>query len=190
VRYVTSNSWWQIVSSGDVPASVRLAVGLSVLVGVVALWRLLTPARAAPLAWTLATMLRYAELGAKPPTIADGIIFDEAELAAIPFRRLGRVLLALGDPAGAAEARSLVLWRLAALARREGRRLAVYGAGAALLDVYGGLGLAAVPLGADGLPLSEGGAQARAFLLCAGEADMEFLLPRLPELAGAEPVAA
>ncbi len=190
VRYVTSNSWWRIVSSGDVPASVRLAVGLSVLVGVVALWRLLLPAEATAEAWTLETRMRYAGLGGAPPATVDGILFDDTGAAAIPFRRMGRVLLGLGDPAGAAMARSVVLWRLAALARREGRRLAIYGAGAALLDVYGGLGLAAVPLGANGLPQGDDGTRADAFLLCAEEADMEYLLQRLPDLVGREPRAA
>ncbi len=191
VRFVSANSWWRIVSSPDVPASVRLAVGLSVLVGMLALWRLLLPGSTEAVAWTMDQRVRYATLGGKPPSRADGIVFDEAGRAAMPFRRIGRVLLGLGDPAGEASARASVLWRLAELARREGRRLAVYRTGPGLLDVYGGLGLAAIPLGADGLPMgAQSEARASAFLLCASDADLTLLLPRLAELAGPNRLAA
>ena len=191
VRFVTANSWWRIVSSADVPASVRLAVGLSVLVGMLALWRLLLPGSAEAVAWTMEQRMRYATLGGKPPARADGIVFDEAGLAAMPFRRIGRVLLGFGDPAGDAEARPLVLWRLAELARREGRRIAIYRAGPDLLDMYGGLGLAAIPLGADGLPTGpRREAESTGFLMCASDSDLTMLLPRLPELAGPNRLAA
>ena len=38
VRFVSYNSWWKIVASPEVPNSVRLAVGMSVLVGAIAIW--------------------------------------------------------------------------------------------------------------------------------------------------------
>jgi phosphatidylglycerol lysyltransferase len=188
VRYVFANSWWRIVWSQDVPGSVRLAVGLSVLVGMVALARLAWPARAMPVAWTIDTRIQYAALGGKPPYRADGLIWGEAARAALPFRRVGRVLVGMGDPAGPEADRASVIWRLREVALREGRDFAVYRVGTDLLDVYGGLGLAAVPLGPDGLPLAEqqgdGAVRPSAFLMCADGRDLSALLPALPDLAG------
>jgi phosphatidylglycerol lysyltransferase len=187
VRFVSYNSWWKIVVSPVVPNSVRLAVGLSVLVGLIAIWRLLLPGRAVAAAWTLEARLRYAALGASPPSRADGIIWGEAGRAALPFRRIGRVLLGLGDPAGPVADRASAVWRLRDLAQKEGRDPAVYRVGTELLEVYGALGLAALPLGPDGLPLpeqTEDAVAASAYLMCLAERDLAVLLPVLPDLAG------
>jgi phosphatidylglycerol lysyltransferase len=189
VRFVSYNSWWRIVVAPEVPNSVRLAVGLSVLVGLIAIWRLILPGGVAPSAWTLETRMLYASLGGVPPARADGIVWGEGQRAAMPFRRIGRVLLGLGDPAGADSDRASAIWRLRDLAQKEGRDTAVYRVGPALLDVYGHLGLAALPLGPDGLPLAEqSGATPptppSAWLMCLAERDLAVLLPLLPELAG------
>ena len=66
-----------------------------------------------------------------------------------------------------------------------GRR-GVWRAGPDLLKVYGDLGLTALPLGSDGLPLpeSEGDApRAEQYLVCVAERDLNLLLPVLPKLA-------
>jgi hypothetical protein len=55
--------------------------------------------------------------------------------------------------------------------------------------VYGDLGLTALPLGADGLPLPEAPDEtppARHYLVCMAERDLNFLLPLLPVLAEGE----
>jgi uncharacterized membrane protein YbhN (UPF0104 family) len=70
VRFVSYNSWWKIVVSPAVPNSVRLAVGMSVLVGLIAIWRLLLPGGVRPTPWSLETRLRYASLGGTPPRLA------------------------------------------------------------------------------------------------------------------------
>jgi hypothetical protein len=52
--------------------------------------------------------------------------------------------------------------------------------------VYGDLGLTALPLGADGLPLPESPdrtPEARQYLVCIAERDLTTLLPLLPQLA-------
>jgi hypothetical protein len=63
---------------------------------------------------------------------------------------------------------------------------AVWYARPALLKVYGDLGLTALPLGRDGLPLpeSEGDTPAaERYLVCKAERDLTLLLPILPILA-------
>jgi hypothetical protein len=63
---------------------------------------------------------------------------------------------------------------------------AFLGAGPGRLKVYGDLGLTALPLGADGLPLpeSDGGmVEAWQYLVCVAERDLKTLLPLLPQLA-------
>ena len=55
-----------------------------------------------------------------------------------------------------------------------------------LLHVYGDLGLTALPLGPDGLPLPESPDETPAasqYLVCVAERDLTTLLPMLPRLA-------
>jgi len=84
------------------------------------------------------------------------------------------------------------IWRLRDLAQQEGLDPAIWRAGPGLLKVYGDIGLTALPLGADGLPLPEAGTEtpaAEQFLVCVAERDMTALLSLLPGLAVADAAA-
>jgi uncharacterized membrane protein YbhN (UPF0104 family) len=179
VRWLSNDSFWEVILSPDVPNSLRASVALTVALALLALWRLLRPRRVNWLAWDAAQRLRYAALGAPPPAEAEGVIWGEAERAAIPFRRVGRTLLGLGDPAGAADDRVSAIWRLRDLARQEGRMPAIWRAGRDLLHVYADLGLSALPLDENGqvveAPAGAPDAAARCFLVCAAERDLPAL---------------
>jgi phosphatidylglycerol lysyltransferase len=187
VRGLAANSWWEVVLSPEVPNSFRASMAFTVLVGLVATWRLIRPGRVGWLEWSAAERQRYAALGGAPPAEADGIVWGEGERAGIPFRRVGGLLLALGDPAGQEADRISAIWRLRDLAAQEGLDPAVYRAGPGLLRVYGNLGLDAFPLGADGLPLPEQDGDttppAAEYLVCQAERDLGVLLPLLGDLA-------
>jgi lysylphosphatidylglycerol synthetase-like protein (DUF2156 family) len=190
VRWLSDNSWWEVVLSPDVPNSLRASVAFTVILALVALWGLLRPGRVRFLRWGTEARLRYASLGADPPAEADGIVWGEAERAAIPFRRFGRVLLGLGDPAGAESDRISAIWRLRDLARQERLDPAIWRAGRTHLKVYADLGLAALPLGPNGLPLRESevsdAPSAIQYLVCKAERDLSILLPLLPKLSRTE----
>ncbi len=195
VRWLEDDSFWKVILSRDVPNSLRASVALAVVLGLLALWRLLRPGRVGWLPWDEAARLQYAALGGRPPAAADGVVWGEAERAGIVFRRVGRVLLALGDPAGADTDRVSAVWRLRDLAVQEGRDPAVWGAESSLLELYADLGLAALPLGPDGLPQLDRALQRDArkqiaprhrFLVCVAERDLPALLPLLPDLARQE----
>lgn len=185
VRNLAQTSWWAVVLSARAPAPIRAAVGLAVLLALVALWGVIRPGRVRAMPWNAETRLRYAALGALPPAEADGLVMGEAARAGLPFRRVGRVLLALGDPAGAESDRVSAIWRLRDLAQQEGRDAAVWRAGGDLLKIYGDLGLTALPLGSDGMllptDLVETGITRR-YLCCVAERDLGVLLPLLPAL--------
>jgi uncharacterized membrane protein YbhN (UPF0104 family) len=187
VHALANNAWWAVVMSHDVPNSLRLTVALAVGLALIAIWRLVRPGRVGWLAWDATARQRLALLGGTiPPARADGVVFGEAERAGIPFRRCGRVLLGLGDPLGAPGDRVSAIWRLRDLARQEGLDPAFWRAGPGLLKVYGDLGLTALPLGPDGLPLPESPSEtpeARQYLVCVAERDLKTLLPLLPQLA-------
>ena len=189
VRSLSGNSWWEIVLSPDLPNGLRVVMLLAVLLALLALYRLLRPGHVTWLAWKGEGRLRYASLGADMlPVQADGIVMGEAGRAGIPFRRMGRVMLGLGDPAGAPSDRVSAIWRLRDLAVQEGLDPAVWRAGPGLLKVYGDLGLTAVPLGPDGmlLPESDGeGPPASDYLCCVAERDLVTLAPQLATLTGA-----
>lgn len=190
-----NNAFWMVILSREVPNTVRLAVAISVLLGLTAIWLLLRPSRVHYLPWDGAARQLVRGWGGRLDQTADGVVLGEASRAAIPFRRCGGVLLGIGDPVGDETDRVSAIWRLRDLARQEGLDAAVWHAGPELLKVYGDLGLTALPLGSDGLPLpeSEGDTPlAGQYLVCVAERDLNLLLPVLPALAKgmrqAEPV--
>jgi uncharacterized membrane protein YbhN (UPF0104 family) len=189
VRMLPNNAWWSVVLSPEVPNSLRVSVALAVGLALIAIWRLVRPGRVTWHPWNAEARLRLARFGPLPATGADGVVWGEAEQAGIAFRRCGRVLLGLGDPAGAAMDQVSAIWRLRDLAHQEGLDPAIWRAGPALLKVYGDIGLTALPLGADGLPLPEAANETPAseqYLVCMAERDLSALLPLLPGLAMAE----
>lgn len=187
IHLLANNAWWAVVMSRDLPHSLRLTVALAVALALIAIWRLLRPGKVRWLPWDTVTRQRLALLGGTiPPARADGVVMGEAERAGIPFRRCGRVLLGIGDPMGTDPDRISAIWRLRDLAQQEGLDPAFWRAGPGLLKVYGELGLTALPLGADGMPLEEAREEApgtRQYLVCAAERDLTTLLPLLPQLA-------
>jgi lysylphosphatidylglycerol synthetase-like protein (DUF2156 family) len=185
VRWLSRNSWWEVVLSRDVPNSLRASVAFTVALAAFALWRLLRPVRVGYAPWNAQSRLRYASLGADPPAVADGIVWGEGERAGIPFRRASGVLVGLGDPAGAESDRISAIWRLRDLARQERLDPAFWRCGPALLKVYADLGLAALPLRPDGMVAEDeeaGEAPEARFLVCKAERDLKTLLGVLPKL--------
>jgi uncharacterized membrane protein YbhN (UPF0104 family) len=189
VRYLANNSWWEIVLSRQVPNSLRLTVALTVALGLLAIWRLIRPGRVDWLPWDAELRRRMLVMGGMPTDGADGVVMGENERAGIVFRRCGRVLLGLGDPAGEMADRISAIWRLRDLAEQEGLDPAIWCAGPSLLKVYGDLGLTALPLGEDGLPLPEAPDRTPPscqYLVCVAERDLTTLLPLLPALAAGQ----
>jgi phosphatidylglycerol lysyltransferase len=185
VRNLAQTSWWAVVISRNAPAPIRAAVALAVCLAGATLWGVIRPGRVRAMAWDAESRLRYVSLGGLLPDEADGLVMGEAARSAIPFRRVGRVLLGLGDPAGAESDRISAIWRLRDLAQQEGRDAAVWRASTDYLKIYGDLGLTAMPLGQDGLPLPDGEPPAvgqRRYLCCVVERDLMVLLPLLPGL--------
>ena len=186
MRMMSDNSWWEIVLSRNLPNGLRVLMALAVLLAAGALWRMFRPSHVVWLPWAGEGRAAYAAFGAGLPPDADGMVMGEAGRSGVPFRRMGGVLLGLGDPAGAPSDRISAIWRLRDLAAQEGLHPAVWRAGPGLLKIYGDLGLTALPLGPDGqlLPESEDVAPFSCqYLCCVAERDLGTLAPQLAMLA-------
>jgi hypothetical protein len=194
---IANDAWWAIAMSPAVPSSTRLTVAAAVILAVLAIWRLLRPGRIRFLPWDDATRRRLIAIGGASGYNAaaipsDGVVMGEAQRAAIPFRRVGPVLLGLGDPVGHEPDRISAIWRLRDLARQEGLHPAFWRTGADLLKVYADIGLTSLPLAADGSPLlasdetAETGPDTQ-YLVCMAERDLANLVPLLPRLVEMPP---
>ncbi|MEI7713540.1 MAG: phosphatidylglycerol lysyltransferase domain-containing protein, partial [Rhodospirillales bacterium] len=195
MRSITNDAWWAIAMSHTVPHSVRFTVATAVILAGIAIWWLVRPGRVRFLPWDDTTRRRLIAIGGASgydaaAVPADGVVMGEAQKAAIPFRRVGPVLLGLGDPVGQDADRVSAVWRFRDLARQEGLDPAFWRTGSGLLKVYGDIGLTALALGPDGSPIvSAGGATdedpSPMYLVCMAERDLTALIPLLPRLVEA-----
>jgi len=193
LRLGANDAWWAIVLSPDVPHSLRLVIAMAVVLALTAIWLLIRPGHVRFLPWDTVARQKVLALGGMPPVFADGVVMGENGRAAIVFRRIGRVMLALGDPVGSEADRVSAIWRLRDLAHQEGLDPAIWRAGPGLLNIYTDLGLTPLPLGEDGLPLPEAADETPAsshYLVCVAERDLNVLLPLLPELSSAQAMPA
>ena len=171
-RY-SEESWWEVVLLPEAPSSLRFTVGLTGVLLLVGMARLLRPARLGVSAWGDSPRRRLRALGALAPVHADGAVFGEKERAGFAFLKRGRIWLALGDPAGERQDAISAIWRFRDVCERAGVDPAFWRVGPDLLRVYEDIGLTAVPLAAPG-------EEARHFLACRAERDLNALRQLLP----------
>ena len=170
---VSEESWWSVVLSRETPDSLQFTVGLAGVLLLVGVARLLRPARLGVAPWGDAARRRLRALGALAPVHADGAVFGEKERAGFAFLKRGKVWLALGDPAGERQDAISAIWRFRDACERAGADPAFWRVGPDLLRVYADIGLTAVPLAAPG-------EEARHFLACRAERDLNALRQLLP----------
>jgi phosphatidylglycerol lysyltransferase len=144
---VADESWWTVVVSPLSPDSLRFTVGMTGVLLLIAMVRLLRPAKLPALAWGPETRARLATLGALAPVEADGAVFGEADRAGFAFLKRDGVWLALGDPAGDRRDAISAIWRFRDLCERQGVDPAFWRVGPEFLRIYGDIGLTPVSLG-------------------------------------------
>jgi uncharacterized membrane protein YbhN (UPF0104 family) len=169
----SEESWWEVVLARDAPASLRFTVGLTGVLLLVGMVRLLRPARLGVAGWDDGARRRLRSLGALAPVQADGAVFGEKERAGFAFLKRDKVWLALGDPAGERQDAISAIWRFRDACERAGVDPAFWRVGPDLLRVYADIGLTAVPLAAPGQ-------EAHHFLACRAERDLQALRQLLP----------
>ncbi len=185
--YLEESSWWQVVLSADLPERLRGGLLLLVLLLLGTTWGLIRPGRVVSLDWNEACRRRFTACGVAPPADADGVVLGETGRSCIAFRRVGSMLVGIGDPAGPTRDRMSAIWRLRDLALQEGRRAAVWRAGPELLDVWNDIGLTAWKLEPDGRPTWHEPVECPAagiYLCCPDEAGLTTVLAALPSGEG------
>ncbi|MBX3593201.1 bifunctional lysylphosphatidylglycerol flippase/synthetase MprF [Sphingomonas sp.] len=152
--------WWRFALHGDAPRFLRAMLGVAVLLGGVAVWRLLSPAsdRSPRLA-------ESPDIDAIRPILAQATR-TEAMLALTGDKRFlisacgdaflmyqikGSSWIVMGDPVGASEAWGELLWQIRDLSDRQQGRLLLYEVSPATLDLAIGLGLQIVKFGEEAI---------------------------------------
>ncbi len=148
---ITENGWVQLVLGQGMNPRMRLSVGLSVLVGLLAIARLMRPGHVSALPFAGEPRERYEAMagGQACAGRSDGLMAGETGRALIRFRRERGVLIGLGDPVGPLADQVSAIWRLRDLAVEEQRDPVFWRVGDALLPVYADLGLVTWPLEGD-----------------------------------------
>lgn len=182
----TNDTWWHVVLDSDAPWTMRATIALGVVLLLVALYRLLRPARIPVLPFEGAAASRFIAAMPDIRMEADGIVFGEDGRAGVAFRRLDGIWLALGDPVGEEDDRISAIWRFRDLCEQEGVDPAFWRVGPELLGVYGDIGLTAFPLSADDALAPEVAGDtppAEHYMVCKAERDLVKLLPLVPMFA-------
>lgn len=152
--------WWHFALHGDAPRFLRATVGIGVVLGGAAIWRLLSPA-AVP-AGTASPEEDKAAIRA----ILRSATRTEAMLALTGDKRFlvsrdrdaflmyqveGGSWIVMGDPVGAPQAWAELLWTLRDLADRQQGRILLYEVSPAVLDLAIGLGLQIIKYGEEAI---------------------------------------
>ena len=196
--------WWQFAVRGDAPRFLRASVGVTVLLLVVALQRLLRPAPArldppdaASLDRAAAVVHAARDVHANLALLGDkSLLFSDAGNAFVMYGVSGRSFVALGDPVGAPAERLELGWQFRELADRHGAATVFYEVRMHNLPLYLDLGLSLLKLGEEArVPLAEfslqgGGRKGMRRVLSQVEKDggafevvaVEDVPPLLPEL--------
>ncbi|WP_376095458.1 phosphatidylglycerol lysyltransferase domain-containing protein [Roseomonas sp. CCTCC AB2023176] len=143
-RRASDAAWWEVVVKAGAPAPLRFAVGVATVLLLIALVRLLRPARFKPDPYDAEARSRLAALGARTPHLADGVLFADGGRAGFAFRKLEEVWVADGDPAGPPDARVNAIWRFRDLCDAAGVAPAFAGIAPTMLRAYEDAGMAAV----------------------------------------------
>lgn len=154
-----SNSlWWDFALKGDAPRFLRALLGMSVILSGACLWRLLSPAKAAPrgdpsepdLAHIRAILGEATRTEAMLALTGDKrFLVSAAKDCFLMYQIAGASWIVMGDPVGAREAWSEVLWRIRDLADSHQGRLLLYEVSPPVLDVAIGMGLSIIKYGEE-----------------------------------------
>lgn len=153
----TSDLWWRFALRVDASRFLRGSLSAGVLLGGVALWRLLAPAPARPAPPT-------ADDVSDVERILQGAQRTEAMLAWTGDKRFllspardtflmyqvqGSSWIVMGDPVGPVAAWTELLWTVRSMADAAQGRLLLYQVGACVLDLAIGMGLAIIKYGEE-----------------------------------------
>ena len=156
--------WWQFALRGDAPRFLRASVGVTAVLLVAALQRLLRPAPARHDMPEEETLVQVHHIVTQSPDVVanlallgdKSILFSDAGNAFVMYGIAGRSFVALGDPIGAPRERQELAWQFRELADRHGASTVFYEVRMHNLPLYLDLGLSLLKLGEEArVPLAD-----------------------------------
>lgn len=156
----TDNLWWKFALHGDAPRFLRAMLGVAVLLGGAALWRLLAPASEAaaeqPPAPDMAVIRAILPSSGRTEAMLaltgdKRFLVSDRNDAFLMYQVKGSSWIVMGDPVGAPAAWGMLLWRIRDLSDRHQGRLLLYEVSPATLDLAIGLGLQIIKYGEEAI---------------------------------------
>jgi phosphatidylglycerol lysyltransferase len=149
--------WWLFTFDGDAPRSLRALAGASALAFLIALWRLMRPARPPRIAVSEADLRRVAPLvAAESGTMAHlallgdkDLLFSRSGRSFLMYAAVGRSWVAMGDPLGDPAEAGELIWDFRERSHRNEGRTVFYEVSKRYLHHYIDLGLTLLKLGEE-----------------------------------------
>lgn len=160
----SNEMWWQFALHGDAPRFLRATVGLFVMLGIIGVRRLLTPAPPQTAPPERGTLDRAAAIVAASPVAAahlaltgdKTLLFSEDGRGFVMYAVSRRSWVAMGDPIGPDDVREDLAWRFRELVDAHGGLTVFYQVSARELPLYLDLGLTPLKLGEEAhVPLAD-----------------------------------
>lgn len=153
----STDLWWHFAIRGEAPRFLRATVGVTAVLLLFAIQRLLRPAAADPEPTDEATLARIRPLvRASADTLANlallgdkSLLFSESGNAFVMYAVERRSFVAMGDPIGPPSEREELAWRFRELADRHGAWTVFYQVRMHNLPLYLDLGLSLLKLGEE-----------------------------------------
>lgn len=157
--FYTDDIWWKVALNKGTPRFIRASVGMSVVLIVFALWKLLAPVNEIKevKSHEAEDTVKKVLLSAQDPEgnlvlLGDkNVIFDDTQESFVMYGKSGKSYVAMSDPVGSEDKTADVIWKFYELCRKNNKQAIFYEISKNYLNYYLDVGLHFLKIGEEGI---------------------------------------